>query len=92
MGFEKVDGLFLILKAARDIRIAKLDFHMCSLNNLPKFKIRIKLVGRQKHLHFVSMFGFASCLGLNLQNIAKNSAQCTGLLKFHGFYVLKWTI
>ena len=35
MGFEKVDGLFLVFNVARDIFIEKLDFHVYP-QQLPK--------------------------------------------------------
>ena len=69
----------------------------CILNNLPNFQTKMKFGSCPKDLHCVSTWIFLLfCPEPPNQNIVKNSAQCTYLvksvLKYHSFYVLRWYI
>ena len=97
VGFEKVDGLYLFFNVAMDIWISKLDFHMYpqqphKLSN----QNEVWKSSKNPPLCDSTLIFLLFCLEPPNQNIAKNSAQCTYLvksvLKYHSCYVMRWYI
>ena len=97
VGFEKVDGLYLFFNVAMDIWISKLDFHMYpqqphKLSN----QNEVWKSSKSPPLCDSTLIFLLFCLEPPNQNIAKNSAQCTYLvksvLKYHSCYVMRWYI